>query len=359
MQPSIATSMAYRLLGPTGLKVSVISYGSYFLPTHFANPEEGTYETVKRALEFGINFFDTAEGYVAGQSEIDLGKAFKRLNIKREDIVVSTEIFQGKGRFGESSINGKGLSRKHLIEGATASLKRLQLDYVDIIFAHRYDSETGLEEVCRAFHALVETGKTFYWGTSEWSSAEISTAIQLCEKLNLHKPVVEQPQYNMFRRQRFEVEYADIFDKYRYGSTVWSPLAGGLLTGRYLTEEKEEGRLNVMPDSMREAHHYSEWYGPEKIKRTREMFKEFEEIAKNLGGGTIPQLALAWILRSKDVSTILCGFSKVSQVEDNVKAVELSKKFTPEIEKRIEELLGNRPDPSMDWKNGKKFPPRR
>jgi len=163
----------------------------------------------------------------------------------------------------------------------------------------------------------------------------------------------------MFHRKRFEVEYADVFDKYRYGSTIWSPLAGGLLTGRYLSETKEEGgRMTIMPASFKEITHFSEYFGPDKIENTRKMFKEFEEIAKEFGG-TIPQLALAWALRSKDVSSAICGHSKVSQVEDNCKAAEMLKKFTPEIDAKIEKLLNNRPDPGMDFKTFGKSPYRR
>jgi len=279
--------------------------------------------------------------------------------------VVSTKIFFGDKGFdadggfkADVGINGKGLSRKHLIEGTTASLKRLQLDYVDVLFCHRYDYETPLEETCRAFHSLIEDGKAFYWGTSEWSATQIASAIGICDKLNLHKPIVEQPQYNMFHRERFEVEYAPIFEKYGYGTTVWSPLAAGLLTGRYLSDEKDEGRISKMTPERRKMRHFDEWFAPEKIEGTRKMFKEFEEIAKGLGG-TIPQLALAWILRNKDVSTAIVGFSKLSHLEDNVKAIELYRKFTPEIEKRLDELLGNKPNPGMDWKNGRPLPSRR
>jgi len=354
--------MEYRLLGPTGLKVSIISYGAYTTKDHFeksfASAEEGTYETVKKALELGINFFDTAETYAASESETNLGKAFKRLGVNREDIVVSTKIFFGsKGLGADAGINGKGLSRKHVIEGTNASLKRLQLDYVDVLFCHRYDYETPLEETCRAFHSLIEDGKAFYWGTSEWSATEIVSAIEICDKLNLHKPIVEQPQYNMFNREKFEVELQPIFEKYCYGTTVWSPLAAGLLTGRYLSDEKDEGRISHL-SQLKNLWHFDEWFAPEKIEGTRKMFKEFEEIAKGLGG-TIPQLAVAWVLRNKDVSTAIVGFSKLSHLEDHVKAIELSRKFTPEIEKRLEELLGNKPKPGMDWKNGRPLPSRR
>lgn len=355
--------MEYRLLGPTGLKVSILSYGTYMMKDHFSrsysSAEEGVYETVKKALESGINFFDTAEVYAAGQSEIDLGNAFKKLKVNREDIVVSAKIYFGSKGFGiNAGINKNGLSRKHIIEGLNASLKRLQLEYVDVVFCHRYDYETPLEETCRAFHTVIESGKSFYWGTSEWSATQIAEAIQLCERLNLHKPVVEQPQYNMMHRERFEVEYASLFEKYRYGTTTWGPLNAGLLTGRYLNEDKDEGRVSKVDDGWKNMLHFGEYFAPDKIEKTRKMFKEFEEIAKGLGG-TLPQLALAWVLRNKDVSTAIIGFSSLAHLEENIKAVEIYKKFTPEIDKRLEELIGNKPNPGMDWKNSKPLPSRR
>jgi len=325
----------------------------------FSSPEEGTYQTVKKALELGLNFFDTAEAYGEGESEIDFGKALKKIGVNREDIVVSAKIFLGtKGFSGNVGVNAKGLSRKHVLEGIDGSLKRLQLDYVDIAYCHRYDYETPLEEVCRAFHSVIEKGKAFYWGTSEWSSTQIAEAIAICERLNLHKPIVEQPQYNMFHRQRFEVEYAPIFEKYGYGTTVWGPLAGGLLTGRYLKDAENAGRVSNYPPAWKNMLHFDEYFAPEKLERTKKMFEGLEEIAKGLGG-TISQLAVAWILRNKDVSTAILGFSSVEQLEENFKAIELYKKFTPEIDNKLEELLGNRPNPGMDWKNGKPLSSRR
>jgi len=348
---SLATAMEYRLLGPTGLKVSAIAYGNW-LNSNDPNNEELTYQTMKKAWELGVNYFDTAEVYGAGQAEIQMGNAFKKIGMKREDMVVSTKVFWGV----HGGANRIGLSRKRIMEGCSSSLKRLQLDYVDIIFCHRFDHQTPLEETCRAFNTLIETGKTFYWGTSEWTGQQISSAIEICEKLNLHRPVVEQPQYNMVHRPRVEVEYGVLFDKYKMGSTVWSPLAGGMMTGKYLNENAE-GRFNKEKDNNKNSH-YDEYLHPSKIEKTREMFKGFEEIAKGLDG-TLPQLALAWVLRNKDVSTALCGFSKVSQIEENIKALDMLKKWTPEIDEQIEKLLGNRPDPGTNFKSFTPLPYRR
>jgi len=272
--------------------------------------------------------------------------------MKREDMVVSTKLFWGP----DGGANRFGLSRKRIMEGTRNSLKRLQLDYVDILFCHRYDHETPLEETCRAFNTLIEDGKIFYWGTSEWTSQQISAAIEICDKLNLQRPVVEQPQYNMIHRSRFESEYGVLFDKYKMGSTVWSPLAGGSLTGKYLTDT--EGRFATLEQRVKNELHYDEHFHPSKIEKTREMFKGFEEIAKSLGG-TVAQLALAWVLRNKDVSSALCGFSKVSQVEENVKALDLLKQFTPEIDAKIEKLLDNRPNPGTNFHSFTPLPYRR
>jgi voltage-dependent potassium channel beta subunit len=351
--------MEYRKMGPTGLKVSLISYGAYMIQGHFKNPEEETYETVKKAIELGINFFDTAEAYDGGKSETALGNAFKKLAVNRSDLVVSTKLFWGGGLFAPAKPNNKGLSRKRIMEGTNDSLKRLQLDYVDVIFAHRYDADTPLEEVCRAFDQVIRDGKALYWGTSEWSDGDIRSAIEICEKLNLYRPVVEQSRYNMLDRKSLEVDYAKIFDKYGYGTTIFSPLAGGILTGKYLESTAVEGRLgDGANDWLRDRMGFNKLFGPENVEKTRKMFAGLTEIAKEVGG-SLPQLALAWTLKNKDVSTALCGFSRVSQIEDNVKAVDLYKKLTPEIEERLEKLLSNRPDAGFNPKTFAPFPSRR
>ncbi len=343
MQPK--TDMEYRKLGGTGLTVSAIAFGPQMYMFGAQVPpetEELTFKTLKRAMELGVNYIDVAEFYGAGLLETYIGNALKKIGTHRENFVISTKIFFGPA----NGVNSIGCSRKRLIGGLKDSLKRLQLDYVDVVFASRYDYETDLEEVCRAMDHLVRTEKTLYWGTSEWSAQQIVSAIQLCERLNLYKPVCEQSQYNMFHRERFEGDYAELFEKYKYGSTIWSPLAAGLLTGKYL-DDTNAGRLNN--DHVKGFYNFNKWFGPDSIEKTRAMFKEFGEIAKNLGG-TIPQLALAWVLRNKDVSTIICAFSKLEQVDENLKAVQIAQKFTPEIEKRINELLGNQPKTEMDFR---------
>jgi len=349
MQPTTNPAMEYRLLGPTGIKVSAIGFGPQMymfgakIPPHI---EELTYQTLKKAFELGVNYIYTAEFYGAGLIETYIGNALQKIGVKREDFVISTKIFFGS----VGGANSVGCSRKRLIEGTLNSLKRLQLDYVDIIIPARYDSETPLEEVCRATDWLIRNNKALYWGTSEWSAKQIAQAIALCEKLGLYKPVVEQPQYNMIHRERVECEHRELYEEFKYGLVVWSPLAGGILTGKYLKDPKAEGRVQEMDEHLKEGfYHWNEWFGPEKIEKTRAMFAEFEEIAKGLGG-TVVQLALAWVLRNKDVSSIIAAYSRLEQVEENLKAIEVYRKMTPEIDERIEKLLGNKPKQPMDWK---------
>jgi len=352
MQPK--TDMEYRKLGGTGLTVSAIAFGPQMYMFGAKVPEgteELTYNTLKRAMELGVNYIDTAEFYGAGLLETYIGNALKKMGNDRENFVISTKIYFGPA----GGVNSFGTSRKRIIGGLNASLKRLQLDYVDVVFASRYDYQTPLEEVCRAMDHVIRAEKALYWGTSEWSAQQITEAIQLCEKLNLYKPVCEQSQYNMLYRERFEGDYADIFDKYKYGATVWSPLAAGLLTGKYLNDPNA-GRLNS--EMTKNFYNWNQWFGPDTIDKTRQMFKDFEEISKSLGC-TVPQLALAWVLKNNDVSAIICAFSRLEQVDENLKAVQIAKKITPEIEERIEKWLGNKPKTEMDWRAHANRPSRR
>jgi len=327
--------MEYRYLGNSGLKVSVLGFGNW-LNSNTPENYEITRDAIKLCFDSGINFFDTAEIYGAGEAETQMGRAFKELGLRRESMVVSTKIFKcGNG------INDTFLSRKHIIEAMRNSLARLQLDYVDVVFCHRPDYETPLEETCRAMHWLIENNKAFYWGTSEWPADRITRAIEVCERLGLHKPIVEQPEYNMFSRERFEGEYYRLFDEYRYGTTIWSPLGGGLLSGKY-----NDG---VIPAGSRFDNHkamfdstWQKYLGPEKKESTMAKLNALANIATELGF-TQAQLALAWAIANKDVSTCILGFTKLSQVEENLKAVELLKLWTPDIEKRIREILSNDP----------------
>lgn len=351
MSTILGTSkMIYRYLGNSGLKVSALSFGNW-ITQHEADSQSKSDAIIRKCYEGGVNFFDTAEGYGLGIAESVMGSSLKKLNVEREDLVVSTKLF-----FGREGINRSGLSRKHIIEGLNNSLRRLQLEYVDVVFCHRPDYEVPLEETCVAMDSLIRQGKAFYWGTSEWPAQRIMEAYMICEKLGLVKPVVEQPQYNMFNRAKFEVEYGVLFDKYRMGSTVWSPLAGGVLTGKYMN--KVEGDTRYAQSTGRARDRMDVMIGPDVKERTDDILRRLTEIARELDG-SLAQLALAWVLYSKDVSTAIFGASRESQVENNLKAIEVFKKLTPEIMERIETILDNRPETDIDFRLWQPFPYRR
>ncbi|CDW71416.1 aldo keto reductase family protein [Stylonychia lemnae] len=342
--------MEYRYLGNTGIKVSAISFGN--MVNHLAeNAQASLNEIVARCLEYGVNFFDTAEAYAGGLAETQLGQSFIDLKVRREDIVVSTKLFFGtEGIFSSANppVNGLGLSRKHIIEGTRNSLKRLQLSYVDVIYAHRYDQHTPLEEVVRAFSWVVDQGLAFYWGTSEWNSDQIAEAILFARAHGLHEPVTEQPQYSMLIRDRFEKEYGTtIFEKYRYGSTVWSPLGQGVLTGRYNDGNVAEGRFTQDPTFKDFI--LGQFFSPAKKEKSIQILQGLAELSQELGY-TQSQLALAWALANKDVSTLILGFSKVSYVDENLKALELYRKWNKEIEQKCEALLSNQPQGTTDYR---------
>ena len=276
-------------------------------------------DSIRACLNYGINFFDTAELYGFGKAEELMGNSFKELGTKREEIVVTTKLFwmpDGKNMslpphfeyYAGHGCNTVGLSRKKIIESTKAALKRLQMDYVDVIFAHRPDFETPLEETCKAFSWVVDQGMAFYWGTSEWDPDTIIEAIHICRRLGLHEPVVEQCQYNLLSRERFEKEYRTLFEKYGYGSTTWSPLAMGFLSGRYNDGKiPEDSRLNKWDDFWSTRLTYMHGTMKDNIVK---IGNGLAEISKELGC-TQAQLALAWVIASKDVSTLLLGFSKL------------------------------------------------
>ena len=319
--------MQYRRLGKAGLKVSELSLGSWV--TFGAQIGQNVArDCMAAAYDAGVNFFDNAEGYASGESERVMGQAIKDLGWRREDLVISTKIF-----WGGSGPNDTGLSHKHVIEGVNNALRRLQLDYVDLVFCHRPDPNTPIEETVRAMDIVIRQGKAFYWGTSEWSAAEIMRADAIARQYGLTPPTMEQPQYNMFSRDRFEREYAPLYKELGYGTTIFSPLASGLLTGKY-----NDG----IPQDSRAALEGYDWIKrgitPERIEKVRQL----EGIAKELGG-SVAQLALAWCLKNPNVSTVITGASRASQVEENMKALDLAPKLTPEVLERIDGILDNTP----------------
>jgi len=344
-----ATNMIYRFLGNTGIKVSVLSFGNW-LTSNDPKWEGTTNDCIVKAYEAGVNFFDTAEIYGAGEAERQMGNIFKKQGWPRESLVISTKIFKcGPG------VNNLLLSRKHIIEGVNNSLKRLQMDYVDILFCHRPDLITPIEETCRAMNWVIEQGKAFYWGTSEWTVFQIMEANLVCEKLGLIKPVVEQAQYSMLHRDKFEKQFEPLFQKYKMGTTIWSPLASGILSGKYNSGEIPE-------DSRFKTHDlksiWDRYLGGDKLEKTQKKLIQLEELAKELGCSQA-QLALAWTIMNTDVSTAIMGASRVSQLEDNLGSLEVCKKWTKDIEDRIDKILGNRPETELDWRTWTQEPARR
>lgn len=320
--------MEYRRLGKAGIKLSALSLGAWVTYGGQVGQEVAR-ECMAAAYDAGVNFFDNAEGYAGGEAEIVMGNVIKELGWRRESIVVSTKIF-----WGGDGPNDTGLSHKHVIEGVNNALKRFQLDYVDLVFCHRPDPNTPIEETVRAMDIVIKQGKAFYWGTSEWSAAEIMHADGVARQYGLTPPIMEQPQYNMFTRDRFEREYAPLYRDLGYGTTIWSPLASGLLTGKY-----NEG----IPADSRAALEGYEWLQrgitPEKI----EQVKALVPIANELGC-TLAQLALAWCLANPNVSTVITGASRAQQVTENMKALDVLPKLTPEVLDRIETVLDNKPE---------------
>ncbi|MHB8094585.1 MAG: potassium channel beta subunit family protein [Candidatus Aminicenantales bacterium] len=325
--------MEYRYLGKSGLKVSALSFGSWVT---FGDQvgEETAAACMKAAYEAGVNFFDCAEGYSAGKAEIMMGNIIRKAGWKRSDLVVSTKLF-----WGGKGPNDMGLSRKHLCEGIAASLGRMQLDYVDLVFCHRPDKDTPIEETVRAMSHIVDGGKALYWGTSEWSARAIAEAWHIAREEHLVPPTMEQPEYNMFHRERVEKEYLPLYEEMGLGTTVWSPLASGLLTGKYNNGLPGGTRLSLKGYGwLRER-----FQGPEaegKIIKVRKLVR----LAANLGI-SLPQLALAWCLKNPRVSTVITGASKPGQVIENMKAVKAAAGLTDDVMAAIEKILRNRPAP--------------
>ena len=318
--------MEYRHLGKTGIRVSELSFGSW-VTFHTQADVNAAVEMMTAAYDSGVNFFDNAESYAGGESERVMGEALKQLGWRRGSYLVSTKLYWGL----QDNVNERNtLNRKRLIEGINGSLERLQLDYVDLLFCHRSDKTTPIEETVWAMHNIIEWGKAMYWGTSEWAAAEIVAAIEIAERHHLHKPVMEQPVYNLFERHRFSREYERVYKEYGYGTTIWSPLASGFLTGKY-----NQG----IPAGSRGALEGYEWMHDNLTNNERlEKVKALEPIAQELGC-TLSQLALAWCLKNPYVSTVITGASRVEQVHENMKANEVAPKLTPEILERIDTIF--------------------
>jgi len=333
--------MPFRRLGPSGLRVPVFSLGGWLTlgGTVVGDPVK---EIIKVAFENGINMFDTAEAYAGGKSELEMGRVIRELGLRRTDLVITTKIFWGLRK----GPNDGGLSRKHIIEGTQECLARLGLDYVDVVFAHRHDHNVSMEEIVRAFNYVIDKGWAMYWATSEWTAREIEEAHNIAHRLGLVSPIAEQCQHHMFHRERPEKEYAPLYKKYHIGTTTFSSLASGLLTGKY---------NNGIPEDSRFANH-SDFFkntiaklkteeGQDQIRKVKELTKFAEEKL----GTTITALALAWVAKNPNTSTVILGASKPEQVLENLKALEVIPKLTPEVMHSIEKILDNRPEAVPDY----------
>lgn len=317
--------MEYRRLGRAGVKVSVLSFGSW-VTFHFQAGVDKAVELMSAAYNAGVNFFDNAEEYANGQSEEVMGAALKKLGWRRSSYLVSTKLFWG--RF--DNVNEKDtLNSKYLSEAINGSLKRLDLEHVDILFCHRPDPETPIEETVYAMHNIVESGKAIYWGTSEWSAMEITAAIGIAERHHLHKPVTEQPRYNLLKRERFEKEYARLFQDYGYGTTTWSPLHRGVLTGKYV-EGIPQGSRGALPEFQ--------WLKSRLTDpRDQEIVRKLQGVADDLGV-SLSNLSIAWVLKNPNVSTAIMGASRIEQLKENLASLDVVPLLTDEVMARIDEI---------------------
>ena len=334
-------TMPYRYLGRSGLKVSALSFGSWVTFDHQMDVGPAK-EAMAAAWDAGVNFFDNAEVYAAGKSELIMGKALAQLGWGRDEYVVSTKIF-----WGGQGPNQRGLSRKHVVEGVDAARKRFDLDHLDLVFCHRPDAHTPIEETVRAMNHVIDRGWAFYWGTSEWSADQLREAWRVADRLGLIGPLMEQPQYHMFHRERLEVEYADLVKDKGLGTTTWSPLASGLLTGKYNDGIPEGSRLTLpqyswLRDKITQDPNY-----PDKIAKVRRL----SEVAAELDC-SMAQLALAWTVKHPHVSTVITGASRTSQVVENMGAVDVIDRITPAVMARIEAILNNKPAAAIDYRDG-------
>lgn len=323
--------MEYRRLGKSGLKVSVLSFGSWVT---FGNQidDNSSEELMKMAYDHGINFFDNAELYADGQSEVVMGNILKKMGWSRDSFLVSSKVF-----WGGKLPNQYGLSRKHVIEACHAALKRLQVEYLDLYFCHRADRDTPMEETVAAMTDLIRQGKVLYWGTSEWDAGSIMEAHMIARQYNLVPPVMEQPQYNMFNRDRVELEYRHLYSRIGMGTTIWSPLASGILTGKYNNGIPAGSRMEV-PELQWLRDFMNSETGKKRIEKVKELQKISDEI-----GTTISKLAIAWVIKNPNVSTAILGATKTSQLKENLEALEIMPLLNDSLMERIESILENKP----------------
>jgi voltage-dependent potassium channel beta subunit len=325
--------MEYRRLGKSGLQVSVLSFGSW-VTFHKQIDDSIADELMGIAYDEGINFFDNAEVYALGKSEEMMGRVLKKKNWDRTSYVLSSKAYFGwRGK--NNKPNQTGLSRKHLVEACHEAMQRMQTDYLDLFFCHRPDTNVPIEEVVWTMHNLIQQGKILYWGTSMWSGGEIMEAHRVANQNNLIAPTMEQPQYNMFERFKMEQDYLPVFKNVGLGTTIWSPLASGFLTGKYLEGIPEDSRLGIQGfDWLKER-----WMQEEKIKKLRKLVALADKLDV-----TLASLAIAWCIKNPHVSTAILGATKKEQLYDNLKALEVVNKLSPDVMEKIEKILQNKPE---------------
>ncbi len=323
--------MQYRYMGRTGLQLSLLSFGSW-VSFHKQIDDSKADELMGIAYDSGINFFDNAEGYAHGESENMMGRVLKGKNWDRTSYILSSKVFFGSRK--DSKPNQTGLSRKHIVETCHEAISRLQTDYLDLYFCHRPDPAVPIEEVVWTMHNLITQGKILYWGTSMWSAAEIMEAHRVAQQYGLIGPVMEQPQYNMFERYKMEMDYLPVFRNVGLGTTIWSPLAAGFLTGKYLAGFPEGSRLALEGFEWLK----DRWLQEEKIAKLRQLDALAKELGIPVGG-----LAIAWTIRNPNVTTAILGATSAPQLEENLKALEILPLLTDEVMQKIEDILQNKP----------------
>jgi voltage-dependent potassium channel beta subunit len=329
--------MQYRRLGRSGLKVSELSFGSW-VTFSFQLDDSKAEKIMHRAYDAGVNFFDNAEVYAAGRSETIMGRVLKKSGWGRDTYTVSSKVY-----WGGDLPTQRGLHRKHVHDACHAALKRLQLDYLDLFFCHRPDLETPIEETVRAMDVLVNQGKVLYWGTSEWSAQQIQEAHGIAREYGLTPPTMEQPQYNMLHRDRFEREYQRLYDGIGLGTTIWSPLASGVLTNKYADGIPDDSRM-ALPDYAWLRERLETVEGRKQIETAAALKPVADEL-----GCSMAQLAIAWCLKNPNVSTVILGASRVEQLDENLESVAVAEKLTREVLEKIETILGNRPELPTQW----------
>lgn len=318
--------MNYRHVGKAGIQVSELSFGSW-VTFHKQSGLDDVMEMMAAAYDAGVNFFDNAEAYAHGKSEEIMGEAFRRLGWRRGSYLVSTKLFWG---LHDGPNERNTLNRKYLLEAIDGSLQRLNMDYVDLLFCHRADPTTPIEETVWAMHDIIERGKALYWGTSEWEAAEILSALEIAERHHLHKPIVEQPVYNLFECHRFGPEYTAVYEDHGYGSTIWSPLASGLLTGKY---------NNGIPADSRGALKELDWLQDQLTDKERLARVAALQPLADAMGATLAQFSLAWCLQNPHVSTVMTGASRVEQVHENMQAMQFVDRFTADVMAEIDRIF--------------------